>query len=93
MQSNDLPALMEKFLAEAAAYLDQPGVMKALELDQLCMKLYPLVARETGDMVLSNKIRDFGRGLPRKETDELKALFEVIRAQLETAITGAGEAG
>ena len=89
MQSNDLPALMEKFLAEAAAYLDQPGVMKALELDQLCMKLYPLVARETGDMVLSNKIRDFGRGLPRREANELKMLFEEIRVLAETDIPGA----
>ena len=89
MQSNDLPALMEKFLAEAAAYLDQPGVMKALELDQLCMKLYPLVARETGDMVLSNKIRDFGRGLPRREANELKVLFEEIRVLAEADIPGA----
>ncbi len=89
MQSNDLPALMEKFLAEAAAYLDQPGVMKALELDQLCMKLYPLVARETGDMVLSNKIRDFGRGLPRREANELKVLFEEIRVLVETGLSAA----
>ena len=86
MQRNDLSALMEKFLAEAADYLDQPGVMKALELDQLCMKLYPLVARETGDMALSNQIRDFGRGLPRKEVGELKVLLDRIRAQVETGV-------
>ncbi len=86
MQSNDLQALMERFFAEAAAYLEAPGVMKALELDQLCMKLYPLVARETGDMTLSNQIRDFGRGLPRKEVEELKVLFDRIRAQVETGV-------
>ena len=79
MLSEDLQTLIKRFLNDAAAYLEQPGVMKALELDQLCMKLYPMVARETGDTALSNGIRDFGRQLPRKEVPELKVLFEEIR--------------
>ena len=79
MLGESLQTLFKRFFDEAAAYLEQPGVMKALELDQLCMKLYPLVARETGDMALSHSIRDFGRNLPRKEVADLRVLFEEIQ--------------
>jgi hypothetical protein len=71
-------ALFDQFVPKARAYLEQPGVMAALELDRICMKLYPVVARKLGNTSLSNQIRDFGRGLPRKETDELAVLLEEI---------------
>ena len=78
MLVEDPQALFDQFVPKAKAYIRSPGVMAALELDQICMKLYPLVARKLGDTNLSNQIRDFGRGLPRREAGELAQLLEAI---------------
>jgi len=81
MLEENLQALFDQFVPKAKAYLEKPGVMAALELDKLCMRLYPLVARQLGDMALSNRIRDFGRGLPRLEPQELAGLLDEILSQ------------
>jgi len=78
MLAEDAQALFDQFVPKARAYVESPGVMAALELDSLCERLYPLVARKFGDTDLANRIRDFGRGLPRKGQEELKYLFEEI---------------
>ncbi len=78
MLNDDCQSLFDQFVPKARQYLDAPGVMAALELDQLCMKLYPAVAREKQNQELSNMIREFGRGLPRKETEELRLLLQDI---------------
>ncbi len=78
MLVEDPQALFDQFVPKARSYVESPGVMAALELDRICMKLYPVVARKLGDTALSNRIRDFGRGLPRKEADELAVLLEEI---------------
>ena len=85
MLNNDCQALFDTFIPMAREYLRNPGVMAALELDKLCMQLYPTIAREKGDMALSNSIREFGRGLPRKDADELQTLLEQILLQAEAA--------
>ncbi|WP_041069569.1 hypothetical protein [Thiolapillus brandeum] len=85
MLNDDCQSLFDQFVPMARQYLDSPGVMAALELDQLCMKLYPAVAREKQDQELSNMIRDFGRGLPRKEADELAVMFDGIIEQARVA--------
>ena len=85
MLNNDCQSLFDQFVPMARKYLEAPGVMAALELDQLCMKLYPAVAREKQDQALSNMIREFGRGLPRKEADELAAMFDEIIEQARVA--------
>jgi hypothetical protein len=83
MLQDDPQLLFERFNTLAKTYLDKPGIMAALELDRVCMQLYPLVARITADMELSNRIREFGRELPRKDVDELSVLLQHIftRAQ------------
>jgi len=78
MLAEDPQALFDQFVPKARSYVQSPGVMAALELDRICMKLYPVVARKLGNTSLSNQIRDFGRGLPRKEADELAVLLEEI---------------
>jgi len=80
MLEEDPRVLFEQFQRQATDYVASPGMMKALELDQVCMKLYPLAARKLGSTTLSNQIRDFGRGLPRRELDELAALLDEILA-------------
>jgi hypothetical protein len=75
---DDPRPLFDQFVPKARAYVESPGVMAALELDGICERLYPLVARKLGDTALSNRIRDFGRGLPRKGQEELRVLFEEI---------------
>lgn len=82
MLEEDPRVLFDQFQRQARDYVASPGVIKALELDRMCMKLYPLVARRLSATTLSNQIRDFGRGLPRREADELAALLDEI---LETA--------
>lgn len=76
---DDPQPLFDQFLPKARRYVESPGVMAALELDGICEKLYPLVARKLGDTALSNRIRDFGRGLPRKSESELRVLLEEIQ--------------
>ncbi len=78
MLAEDPQALFDQFVPKAKSYVQSPGVMAALELDRICMKLYPVVARKLGNTTLSNQIRDFGRGLPRKEAGELAALLDEI---------------
>jgi len=78
MLAEDAQALFDQFVPKARAYVESPGVMAALELDGLCERLYPLVARKLGSTDLANHIRDFGRGLPRKGEEELRALLEEI---------------
>lgn len=78
MLAEDPQALFDQFVPKARSYVQSPGVMAALELDRICMKLYPVVARKLGNTSLSNQIRDFGRGLPRKEADELAVLLDEI---------------
>ncbi len=78
MLAEDPQALFDQFVPKARAYVEAPGMMAALELDDLCAKLYPLVARKLDDTALSSKIRDFGRGLPRKPPDELARLLDEI---------------
>ncbi len=86
MLADDPQALFDQFVPKARSYVASPGVMAALELDGICERLYPLVARKLGHTELSNRIRDFGRGLPRREPEELQLLLEEILAL-------AGEAG
>lgn len=78
MLEEDPQVLFDQFVPKARSYVESPGVMAALELDKICMKLYPVVARKLGDTTLSNQIRDFGRGLPRKEASELAVLLDEI---------------
>ncbi len=85
MLNDDCQSLFDQFVPMARQYLEAPGVMAALELDQLCMKLYPAVAREKQNQELSNMIREFGRGLPRKETEELRLLLEDIFTKAQSA--------
>lgn len=80
MLAEDPQRLFDEFAPLARAYIKAPGVMKALELDKVCMKLYPVVARKLEDLTLANRIREFGRNLPRKEADELAVLLEEIFA-------------
>ncbi len=75
---NDPQPLFDQFVSKARGYVESPGVMAALELDGLCEKLYPMVARKWEDQTLANLIRDFGRGLPRKTDEELRVLLEEI---------------
>ncbi len=81
MLADDPQALFDQFVPKARDYVASPGVMAALELDAICERLYPLVARKLGDMALANAIRDFGRGLPRKGEAELARLLEEILAR------------
>lgn len=85
MLNDDCQSLFHQFVPMARQYLESPGVMAALDLDQLCMKLYPAVAREKRDQELSNRIREFGRGLPRKEVHELGAMLDEILEQAQGA--------
>ncbi len=85
MLNEHCQSLFDQFVPMARQYLDSPGVMAALELDQLCMKLYPAVAREKQNQELSNRIREFGRGLPRKETEELRGLLQDIFTEAQAA--------
>ncbi len=85
MLNDDCQSLFDQFVPMARQYLDAPGVMAALELDQQCMKLYPAVAREKQNQELSNMIREFGRGLPRKEVEELRQLLQDIIAEAQAA--------
>ncbi|WP_456414124.1 hypothetical protein [Thiolapillus sp.] len=78
MLQDDPQLLFDQFLPQAREYLDSPGLMAALELDKTCMKLYPAVARMSGNNRLSNLIRDFARSLPRKEAGELRNLLDQI---------------
>ncbi|HDK38593.1 MAG TPA: hypothetical protein ENG92_06220 [Thiolapillus brandeum] len=78
MLNDDCQTIFDVFVPMARDYLESPGIMAALELDKICMQLYPMVARNLGNMELSNRIRDFGRNLPRKNTDELRVLFKDI---------------
>ncbi len=80
MLADDLQASFDHFVRKAGAYVESPGMMAALELDGICERLYPLVARHLGDTGLANRVRDFGRGLPRKSPEELQALFDEILA-------------
>jgi hypothetical protein len=85
MLNEDCQRLFDEFVPMARRYLQSPGVMAALDLDKMCMQLYPAVAREKQDQELSNMIRDFGRGLPRKEAAELAALLDAILRQADSA--------
>ncbi|WP_456375111.1 hypothetical protein [Thiolapillus sp.] len=85
MLLEDPQVLFDQFVPQAKAYLDSPGVMAALELDAICAKLYPVIARVLENVELSNQIRDFGRNLPRKEIDELRAMLDSILADAKTA--------
>jgi len=62
--------------------------MTALELNDLCERLYPLVARKLGNRELSEKIRSFSRGLPRKEPHELTRLLDEIMEDARNAGLG-----
>ncbi len=86
MLSEDPQLLFDAFVLQARDYVAAPSIKTALELDRQCMQLYPLVARVLKDMELSNQIRDFGRGLPRKESSELAQMLEDI-------LVAAGDAG
>ncbi len=83
MLNEDCQRLFDEFVPMARSYLQSPGVMAALDLDKVCMQLYPAVAREKQDRELSNMIRDFGRGLPRREASELAALLDTILQQAQ----------
>ncbi|WP_293649900.1 hypothetical protein [Thiolapillus sp.] len=85
MLNENAQKLFGDFIKQSRDYLSSPGIMAALELDKLCMQLYPIVARRLGDLALSNSIRDFGRSLPRKQPEELQALFDDILSQAQSA--------
>ena len=80
MLQDDPQLLFERFSKQAKDYLNAPNMMAALELDNTCMQLYPLLARVSEDMSLSNQIRNFGRSLPRSEAAALRNLLEKILA-------------
>ena len=85
MLVEDPQAVFDDFAVKAKNYLDSPGIMAALELDKLCSRLAPMVARMLKNTRLSNQIRDFGRGLPRKEPDELRLLLQDIFIEAKAA--------
>ncbi|WP_457666323.1 hypothetical protein [Thiolapillus sp.] len=85
MLKEDPQSLFDLFVTQTRDYLDSPGVMAALELDKTCMMLYPVIARTLDNRPLSNMVRDFGRGLPRKEADELQELLHAILAKAKAA--------
>ena len=78
MIEEDPQALFDRFLSRARDYLASPGMVAALELDDICMTLYPLVIRRLEDAELSTKIREFGRSLPRRDATELASLLDEI---------------
>jgi len=85
MLNEDCQRLFNEFVPMARRYLQSPGIMAALELDKVCMHLYPAIARERQDQDLSNMIRDFGRGLPHKESSELAVLLDAILRQAQAS--------
>ena len=81
MLVEDPQAVFDDFAHQARNYVASPGIRAALELDKVCTRLAPMVARVLKNTRLSNQIRDFGRGLPRKEADELRLLLQDIFAE------------